>query len=291
MDQNINKISALVEFFPKIKNLIGKRIVIKCGGSLLHNEIYLKQLTSDIGFLHYFGIKTVVVHGGGNDISEMCKLYNIPTKFQEGQRVTSKETMEIVQLTLHGKTNRNLISHFIQNGIHAVGMSGQDSFTIKAKKYSEKLGFVGKIEKINPAFIEYLLSGCYLPVISSIASDSFGAAYNINADIAAAEIAAALKADHFILISDVNGIYQNMEDPSSRIPTLSSHEILTGLEEKKYAGGMIPKLEACLIALKCKVPIAHIIDGKSQFQLLLSLLTEQDIGTRVIPFYDKGNSL
>jgi acetylglutamate kinase len=284
MNHNINNISALKELFPNIKNLVGKKIVIKCGGSILSNESYLNQITSDIAFLYFFGIKIVIVHGGGNEISEMCKLYNIPTKFINGQRVTSKETMDIVQLSLHGKTNRNLISSFIKNKVNAIGISGQDSFIIKTSKQSKLLGFVGKIEEIDTSFIEYLLSGNYLPVISSIGSDLSGTAYNVNADIAAGEIAGALKADQFVVISDVDGIYKNINDPKSRIPIIYSNEVLKGLEEKYFSEGMIPKLEACITALKNDVPFSHIIDGKIQYSLLLSLLTKQDIGTKVIPF-------
>lgn len=283
MQHNINKISIFLEIFPNIKKLVGKKIVIKCGGSILSNEIYLNQLTKDIACLHFFGVKVIIVHGGGNEISEMCKFYNIPTKFIEGQRITCKETMNIVQLSLHGKTNRNLINSFIKNEVNAVGISGQDSFTIKASKRNEQLEFVGNIKKINTSLIEYLLLGNYLPVISSIGINSSGIAYNINADIAAAEVAAALKVDQFIIISDVDGIYNDINDLNSKIPIIYSNEVLKGLEKNDFKDGMIPKLEACIIAIKNNVSFTHIINGKNQHSLLLSLLTNQEIGTRVIP--------
>ncbi len=194
----------------KSKDLKGNIFVIKCGGSLLSNKIYLDQIIKEISQIYHLGIKIILIHGGGNEINDISKKFHISPKFLNGQRITDKETMEIVQLSLHGKTNRNIISCFNKYNVNSVGISGQDSNTIEANIRDEKLGYVGNITNVNLNLIEYLLNGNYLPVISSLASDKIGNTYNINADIMAAEIALATSADKFLILSDIDGIYDDL---------------------------------------------------------------------------------
>ena len=199
----------------KSKDLKGNIFVIKCGGSLLSNKIYLDQIIKEISQMYHLGIKIILIHGGGNEINDISKKFHISPKFLNGQRITDKETMEIVQLSLHGKTNRNIISCFNKYNVNSVGMSGQDSNTIEANIRDEKLGYVGNITHVNLNLIEHLLNGNYLPVISSLATDKQGNTYNINADIMAAEIALATSADKFLILSDIDGIYDDFSNKNS----------------------------------------------------------------------------
>lgn len=266
----------------KSKDLKGNIFVIKCGGSLLSNKIYLDQIIKEISQIYHLGIKIILIHGGGNEINDISKKFHISPKFLNGQRITDKETMEIVQLSLHGKTNRNIISCFNKYNVNSVGISGQDSNTIEANIRDEKLGYVGNITNVNLNLIEYLLNGNYLPVISSLASDKIGNTYNINADIMAAEIALATSADKFLILSDIDGIYDDFSNKNSLYIEISLNQIKKGIDDNKFTNGMLPKLEACSLIINKKKMNCQIINGKIENNILESLIFNKSIGTKII---------
>ena len=266
----------------KSKDLKGNIFVIKCGGSLLSNKIYLDQIIKEISQMYHLGIKIILIHGGGNEINDISKKFHISPKFLNGQRITDKETMEIVQLSLHGKTNRNIISCFNKYNVNSVGMSGQDSNTIEANIRDEKLGYVGNITHVNLNLIEHLLNGNYLPVISSLATDKQGNTYNINADIMAAEIALATSADKFLILSDIDGIYDDFSNKNSLYNEISLNQIKKGIHDNKFTNGMLPKLEACSLIINKKKMNCQIINGKIENNILESLIFNKSIGTKII---------
>ncbi|KAB8040891.1 acetylglutamate kinase [Silvanigrella paludirubra] len=266
----------------KSKDLKGNIFVIKCGGSLLSNKIYLDQIIKEISQMYHLGIKIILIHGGGNEINDISKKFHISPKFLNGQRITDKETMEIVQLSLHGKTNRNIISCFNKYNVNSVGMSGQDSNTIEANIRDEKLGYVGNITHVNLNLIEHLLNGNYLPVISSLATDKQGNTYNINADIMAAEIALATSADKFLILSDIDGIYDDFSNKNSLYNEISLNQIKKGVDDNKFTNGMLPKLEACSLIINKKKMNCQIINGKIKNNILESLIFNKSIGTKII---------
>jgi acetylglutamate kinase len=266
----------------KSKDLKGNIFVIKCGGSLLSNKIYLDQIIKEISQMYHLGIKIILIHGGGNEINDISKKFHISPKFLDGQRITDKETMEIVQLSLHGKTNRNIISCFNKYNVNSVGMSGQDSNTIEANIRDEKLGYVGNITNVNLNLIEHLLNGNYLPVISSLATDKKGNTYNINADIMAAEIALATSADKFLILSDIDGIYDDFSNKNSLYNEISLNQIKKGIDDNKFTNGMLPKLEACSLIINKKNMNCQIINGKIENNILESLIFNKSIGTKII---------
>lgn len=266
----------------KSKDLKGNIFVIKCGGSLLSNKIYLDQIIKEISQIYHLGIKIILIHGGGNEINDISKKFHISPKFLNGQRITDKETMEIVQLSLHGKTNRNIISCFNKYNVNSVGISGQDSNTIEANIRDEKLGYVGNITNVNLNLIEYLLNGNYLPVISCLATDKQGNTYNINADIMAAEIALATSADKFLILSDIDGIYDDFSNKNSLYNEISLNQIKKGIDDNKFTNGMLPKLEACSLIINKKKMNCQIINGKIENNILESLIFNKYIGTKII---------
>ncbi|MBX9836750.1 acetylglutamate kinase [Silvanigrella sp.] len=266
----------------KSKDLKENIFVIKCGGSLLSNKIYLEQIIKEISQIYQLGIKIILVHGGGNEINDICNKFHISSKFLNGQRVTDKETMEIVQLSLHGKTNRNIISSFNKYNVKSIGISGQDSKTIEANIRDEKLGYVGNITNVNLNLIEHLLNGNYLPVISSLATDKQGNTYNINADIMAAEIAIAISADKFLILSDIDGIYDDYKNKNSLYHDITLNQIEKGIQDNKFTDGMLPKLEACSLLIKKKKTDCQIINGKKENNILESLIFNMPIGTKII---------
>ncbi|HEX4044599.1 MAG TPA: acetylglutamate kinase [Gammaproteobacteria bacterium] len=295
MQQLFTKASHLIEALPYIRRFYGKTFVVKCGGAAMVDEKHIQTLMQDIALLHFCGIRMVVVHGGGPDISALCDRLNIKTQFSNGLRVTDAETMEIVQMVLMGKTNRALVTALNQLGVKAVGLSGQDAAclqvvkagstasdsTTNAQTESVDLGYVGEIKAIDPSFINTLLSASFLPVIAPIGVDEGGQAYNINADIAAGAIAGALQAKKLVVLSDVNGVYLDLHDPSTQISTVNCETVRTWLQEKRIVGGMIPKLQACLTALEQGVTNAHILDGKMPHSVLLEVFTDHGVGTLI----------
>lgn len=278
MKQWIEKASHLTESLPYIRRFSGKIFVVKCGGAAMTDAASIKAIMQDIALLHFCGIRPVIVHGGGPEISAMCQSLQIPVQFVDGQRVTDEATLEVVQMVLLGKTNRSIVSALNQIGVKAVGVSGQDASFIRVKPYGD-LGYVGEITELDSAFIFKLLAENYLPVISPIGSDHQGQHYNINADSAAGVIATALSAEKLIFLSDVDGIYADVNDPASRISAIKADNIKDYMQVGSISGGMVPKLKACLQAIEEGVPSAHILDGKIPHSLLLEIFTDEGVGT------------
>ncbi len=289
----MEKVKVLIEALPYIREFYGSYMVIKIGGHAMVSDAVLESVVKDVLLLYYVGIKPIVVHGGGPEISEKMKKFGIKPKFIDGLRVTDEETMEIVEMVLDGKINSKIVSMFIKNGGKAVGISGKDGLLIVAKKKLIKrkrgdleevidLGFVGETECVNPDILKILIDHGFIPVVSPVASDLAGNIYNINADIVAGHIASALKAKKLIILTDVPGILRNPEDKSSLISRIKAEELEKMLESGVFSGGMLPKVEAVLMALKNGVERAHIIEGR-EHSILLELFTKEGIGTMVEP--------
>ncbi len=281
----VEKASILVEALPYIKKYYGKTVVIKYGGKAMSTAELKESIATDIVLLKYVGIKPVIVHGGGPEITAYMDKLEKKVEFVEGLRVTDKETMEIVKMVLVGKINKELVSLINRHGRLAVGISGEDGLLILAKRHQTTskvdLGFVGDVEMINNALLERLTEEDFIPVVASVGVDREGNSYNINADDVAGELAAALKADKLIFLTDVKGLYRNLEDKNSLISKLSVSECERISEQKVLSEGMIPKLRGCVRALKAGVNRAHIINGQIKHALLLEIFTDRGIGTMV----------
>ena len=266
-------------------------ILIKCGGSIINNTLELDILLDNIATLKKVGLSVVIVHGGGPDITKLCNKLNIKSEFINGQRVTSKDVLDATQMALLGHINCNLVYKLNLAKVEAIGLSGHDVNLINAEFINQQeLGFVGKINHINVNFLMNLLNLGITPVIAplgveaNVGCDEFsGNIYNINADLVAAEIAKALKAHKLILLSDIDGLYRDINDPNSLVTELSTHEILQMLAQNKISGGMIPKLTACEIAVTGGVSTAHIINGNQPHQLV-AVVTDANttIGTTIL---------
>ena len=273
----------LVEALPYFKNWCGKVVVVKYGGNAMLNEELKQAVMEDIVLLSTIGIKVVLVHGGGPEINHMLDRVGKESKFIDGLRYTDGETMEIVQMVLTGKLNKDIVGILLQKGGRAVGLSGVDSGLIRAKKTEKDLGYVGEVTEVNPEIITSLLDKGFIPVISTVALGEQGdsARYNINADTAAAKIAVALKAEKFVQLTNVPGVLRNIEDPSTLIKRIEK----TALDSLKatgiIAGGMIPKIDCCLTALEGGVPRTHIIDGRVPHSLLIEMFSDRGIGTMI----------
>lgn len=276
---NAQRASILVSALPYIQNYYGKIIVIKYGGSAMINEQLKDSVMRDIVLLSLIGVKVVLVHGGGPEITEMLKQVGKESKFIDGLRVTDKETVEIVQMVLCGKINKNLVNLIQNKDGKAIGLSGVDGHMIKARMKDERLGYVGEITQINTKPILDVLEKGYIPVISTIGCDDEGNVYNINADTAAAELAAGLNAESLFLMTDISGILRDKDDPSSLISKITYKQAFALKEEGIISGGMIPKVECCISALEGGVKKAFIIDGRIPHALLIETLTDEGIGT------------
>ncbi|NNM60207.1 MAG: acetylglutamate kinase [Legionellales bacterium] len=280
-DYLVEKASHLIEALPYVRQFYGKTIVIKCGGAAMTDSEETHSMLQDIALLYFCGIRPVIVHGGGSEISDMCQRLNLKVDFFNGQRVTDLQTLEVVQMVLSGKINKGIVSKLNQFGIKAVGVSGHDGNFLQADKFSSELGYVGKVSHIDTALMYTLLDNAFIPVIAPLGTDKMGQTYNINADFAASAIASSLNAEKLIIMSDVHGLYADIHDPASKITTLSSETARDLLQKKQISGGMIPKLEACLEAVEKNVGAAHIINGKLTHSVLLEMLTDQGVGTMI----------
>ncbi len=269
----------LFETLPWVKNLTGKTVVIKYGGAAMVDEKLREDVMSDIVLLKIMGMRPVIVHGGGKAINEALSHYDLPVEFKNGQRVTDPATMDVVRQVLGGKVNQELVSAINQHGNLAVGVSGSDAGVLMATPLDPELGRVGKIESVNIEYIERLIKSEYIPVIATIAAGEDGGFYNINADVAAGSIAAALRAHKVVFLTDVDGLYEDFSDKGSLISNLTMDECQAMLDEGKIDSGMIPKLGACIEAVSAGVFRAHIINGTTPHSLLLELLTDAGVGT------------
>ena len=279
---NMERAEVLTQALPYIKKYSGKIVVIKYGGNAMVNEQLKQQVMEDIALLWLIGVKVVLVHGGGPEISETMKRLGKQAQFVNGLRVTDKETVDIVQMVLAGKVNKSLVNLLQMKGGHAVGLSGIDGGIIEATMKDETLGYVGKITRIRTQPITDLLEKNYVPVISTIASDRLGNTYNINGDTAAAYIAGALNAERLIMMTDIAGILRDKDDPSTLIPALTVKEAKKLFDEGVISGGMIPKVDCCIEAIDKGVKHVVIMDGRVPHSILMELLTDEGAGTMVM---------
>ena len=271
----------LVQTLPYFKQWVGKVVVVKYGGNAMLNEELKQAVMEDIVLLNTIGIKVVLVHGGGPEINHMLERVGKESKFVDGLRYTDAETMEIVQMVLTGKLNKDIVGILLHKGGKAIGLSGVDSGLLRAKKTDKDLGFVGEVTEVNPDILTTLLDQNFIPVVSTVAlgEDGDQARYNINADTAAAKIAVALKAEKFVQLTNVPGILRNIEDPTTLIKRIERTAIGSLKATGVIAGGMIPKIECCETALNGGVPRTHIIDGRVPHSLLIEMFSDRGIGT------------
>ena len=278
---NAERAEILTQALPYIRRYNGKIVVVKYGGNAMINETLKMQVMEDIVLLWLVGVKVVLVHGGGPEISElMAKLGKEPV-FVDGLRVTDKETVDIVQMVLAGKVNKSLVNLLESRGGKAMGISGIDGRLIEAEMKNEKLGYVGKITNINIKPVTDLLEKGYIPVISTVGCDREGNTYNINGDTAAARIAGALNAERLIMMTDIAGILRDKDDPSTLIPEITVEGANKLREEGVISGGMIPKVECCIEAIRSGVENVIIMDGRVSHSILMELLTDEGAGTMV----------
>ena len=279
---NRERAEVLTQALPYIKKYSGKIVVIKYGGNAMINEQLKQQVMEDITLLWLIGVKVVLVHGGGPEISDTMKRLGKQAQFVNGLRVTDKETVDIVQMVLAGKVNKTLVNLLQMKGGHAVGVSGIDGGIIEATMKDEALGYVGKITRIRPQPITDLLEKHYIPVVSTVASDRQGNTYNINGDTAAAYIAGALNAERLIMMTDIAGILRDKDDPGTLIPALTVSEARRLFDEGVISGGMIPKVDCCVEAIEKGVKHVVIMDGRVPHSILMELLTDEGAGTMVM---------
>lgn len=293
MSNPVNKAEVLIETLPYIQKFAGKTIVIKYGGNAMVSEELKNSVIQDIILMQCLGMRPVVVHGGGPEITAMLKQVGKETAFVSGLRVTDEETMTIAEMVLVGKLNSEIVRLFNQNGAKAVGLSGKDGSLIQARKHLAEvhedgkkskvdIGFVGDVAAIQTELVAHLLDKGYIPVIAPVGEGEDYASYNINADYVAGEIAGALKAEKLLLLTDVEGIYKDYQDKDSFISTLTVSAAKQMIASGDIAGGMIPKVESCLRALSGGAKKTHIIDGRQLHSLLLEVFTTQGIGTEVV---------
>ena len=280
----INKANILIEALPYIQRLWGKTVVIKYGGNAMKNDDLTHKILEDVTLLKYVGINPILVNGGGPEINAMLKRVGVESSFHNGLRITDDATMEIVQMVLAGKLNKNIASDIGRLGGKAIGLCGKDAELIKVKKKPPladgvDLGHVGDIVSINTKLLQSLCEDEYIPVISSVGTDENGQSYNINADTAAAAVATALKAEKLIFLTDIDGVRADAEDPSSLLPVLTVDHALSLIAEGAISGGMIPKVTACIDAIEKGVRRVHIINGTIPHPIILEIFTDRGIGT------------
>ena len=276
---NSERARILVHALPYIQEYNGKIVVIKYGGNAMINEKLKDSVMRDIVLLSLIGVKVVLVHGGGPEITEMLGKIGKESQFVDGLRVTDKETAEVVQMVLAGKINKSLVNLIQLKGGKSIGLSGLDGHMIEAAQKEERLGFVGDITNVNVEPILDVLEKGYIPVVSTVGCDGEGNVYNINADTAAAKIAGELKAESLISLTDISGILHDKDDPSTLIPVITLSDAERLVEEGVINGGMIPKVECCTNAIKWGVTKVFIIDGRVPHSILIETLTDEGIGT------------
>ncbi|MCX7845611.1 MAG: acetylglutamate kinase [Dictyoglomaceae bacterium] len=293
--ENVNeRAKTLITALPYIKKFYGKIVVIKYGGHAMINSELKKAILSDIVLMKFVGINPVIVHGGGPEITELSKKLGLKPEFVGGLRVTDKETIEIVSMVLAGKINKEIVSIINKTGGKACGISGIDGFLFNTVKKLGKisnsnglteevdLGYVGEIKNVNPEIVLLLIKEGYIPVIAPLGIGEDGEIYNINADTASGDLAVSLKAEKLILLTDVEGVLKNKQDKSSLLSLIRIDEAKELIERGVVEGGMIPKIECCINAIKGGVISAHIIDGRVPHSLLLEMFTDEGIGTMII---------
>ena len=286
----------MVDALPFIQKFYGKTVVVKYGGNAMVNDDLKEKVMEDIALMKYVGIRPVVVHGGGPEITGFLKKVGKESSFVSGLRVTDEETVEIAEMVLDGKINSEIVNLLNRRGVRAVGLSGKDAGLIVAKKklatvYEGEdkrkvdIGYVGAVEQVDIRIVEDLLNGGYVPIIAPIGVGEDGESYNINADYVAAEIAGALGAEKLLLLTDIEGIYKDFNDKDSFISEMTEKEARDYIKNGIISGGMIPKTEACLRALDAGAQKTHIIDGRLPHSIILEIFTSKGIGTQVSKLY------
>jgi acetylglutamate kinase len=278
---NEQRANVLIQALPYIQKWAGKTVVVKYGGNAMLNEELKEAVMSDIVLLQLVGINVVLVHGGGPEINAMLDKIGKESKFVGGMRYTDEETMDVVQMVLAGKVNKSLVQHLMRHSGKALGLCGLDGRMLMAEKLMKQddLGFVGEIVEVNTGVIEDAIDKGYTPVVSTIAGGYGGEVYNINADTAAAEIAAKLKASKLILMTDICGLLRDKDDESTLIPVVNVSEVPLLKKQGVISGGMIPKIDCCVEAVRQGVGRAHIIDGRIPHSILIEMFTDSGIGT------------
>ena len=276
---NADRARILVHALPYIRNYNGKVVVVKYGGNAMVSEELKDSVMRDIVLLSLVGVKVVLVHGGGPEITEMLHRLGKESIFVDGLRVTDQETVEIVQMVLCGKINKNLVNLIELKGGKAMGLSGVDGHMIQARQKDARLGFVGEITGVNVQPITDVLEKGYIPIVSTVGCDEEGNVYNINADTAAAEIATALQAENIITLTDIRGLLQDVDDPDSLISTVTMDDIPALMERGIISGGMIPKIKGLEAAIKAGVKKAVMIDGRIEHSILIEIFSDEGIGT------------
>jgi acetylglutamate kinase len=279
---NADRAEVLVHALPHIQQYAGKIIVVKYGGNAMTSEILKDAVMGDLVLLSQVGIKVVLVHGGGPEISEMLSRVGKKSVFANGLRVTDGETMEIVQMVLAGKLNKNLVALLQKKGGQAIGLCGLDGHMIRAERLNEELGFVGEITDVNPQPVLDLLDKGYIPVVSTVGCDDEGNSYNINADTAAAALAGVLGAECLITMTDVPGIMRDKDDPSTLLSKIRVSDVRSLTLEGVISGGMIPKIECCVEAIRRGVGKVFVIDGRVPHSIIMETLTDEGLGTMLV---------
>ncbi len=287
----IMKAGILVEALPYIRRFHGKTVVVKYGGAAMTEESLRRQVAQDLILMRYVGMNPVLVHGGGPEISRQLELLGLKSAFVDGLRVTDAATMEVGEMVLTGKVNREIVSALNLQGGRAVGLSGRDAGLLLARPYrpvdqagrERDLGYVGEVERVAPEVVSDLVGAGYLPVVAPVGVDGEGQAWNLNADTVAGELAAALQAAKLVLLTDVEGILRRRSEPDSLISTLAADQAEELIAAGVIEGGMIPKVRSCVRAIRAGVGRVHIIDGRLPHSLLLEVFTDRGVGTMVVP--------
>ncbi len=279
---NAKRAKVLIQAMPYIKKWTGETIVVKYGGNAMINEELKSAVMNDLVLMQLVGINVVLVHGGGPEINAMLNAIGKESRFEGGMRVTDQETIDIVQMVLAGKVNKSLVQLLESHGGKALGLCGLDGRMLMADKLvtgAEDLGFVGEIRDVNPDPIQMAIGDGYLPIVATVAGGYDGNVYNINADLAAAQIAAKLNAKKLILMTDIRGLLRDVSDPESLIPVVNVSEVPMLKRDGIIKGGMIPKIDCCVEAVRNGVNRAHIIDGRIEHSIILELFSDEGIGT------------
>lgn len=281
MKDLLNKAATLMEALPWIKHAWGRTVVIKYGGAAMTDPRLRDQVAADIVLMKLVGVNPVVVHGGGPEITSYMERLGMPVEFHEGLRVTTPEAMEVVRMVLVGKVNKELVNAINSHGRLAVGVSGEDGNLVQAAARDPRLGRVGEVTGIDTTVLDNLIEDGFVPVVATVAAGDDGQAFNVNADLVAGELATALGADKVIFLTDVDGLYRDFSDKSSLISALSPAEAEELIASDELEGGMVPKVAACVQALRGGVRRAHILNGTVEHALLLEVYTDEGVGTMI----------
>lgn len=277
----IERAKIICEALPYIHQYSGKTLVIKYGGNAMNDEAITTTILQDIAALKIVGVNPILVHGGGPEINKMLSRLGIQPAFKNGLRVTDEQTMEIAQMILCGKINKNIVGQLNSLGVKAIGLCGKDSQLIKAERLDADLGYVGKITEINSKLLEILAEDEFIPVIASIATDDDGNSYNVNADTAAAAIGAAMHAEKLLFLSDIDGIMENAEDKQSLIDRITVADLNKMIEDGRITGGMVPKAKSCIDAIERGINSVFVLNGTLPHSILLELFTDNGVGTMI----------